>query len=241
MAAELWVAVFADVHGNLPALQAVLSDMDRHGRWDVVVAAGDLCHGGPDPAAALDLVRERAGVLLRGNTERDLLAPDSEGLSAERRASLAWTREQLGPERLTTLEHVAFEHRVAAPDGAALLAVHANPHDVDRHIRPTASDAELEQLVGEVDAQLLVFGHLHTPYQRRWRALRLFDIAACGLPRDGDRRAVWGAFTWSPATGWRGTIHRVEYDFGGTVLRILDSGMPQPDERIRDLLRARYG
>ncbi len=241
MSVELRVAVVCDVHGNLDALRAVLDDITRHGPFDRLVAAGDYCLNGPDPAAALDLIAERADVLLKGNTDRDIVdegASDPE-IGDKKRASIGWTRGELGNERITMLAALPHAERVDTAD-EPMLVVHANPHDLDRHIFPDLPAASVRALVSPFDAGVLVFGHLHIPYRRRLGRLRLFDVAACGLPRDGDRRAVWGAFAWARHTGWRGHIHRVSYDYGATVLRMLECGMPHPDRRIRDLLRATY-
>ncbi|MDQ4045012.1 MAG: metallophosphatase family protein [Chloroflexota bacterium] len=242
MTGSLHIAVLCDVHGNLPALQSVLDDIDRYGRFDHVVAAGDYCLNGPEPAECLDLVLGWADVLLKGNTDRDLVdegASDPD-LGEKKRAAIAWTREQLGERRIGLLDGLDFDHRVEAPDGTSILIVHANPLDLDTHISPDMTEDEVNQIVGGVDASLLVFGHLHIPYERVVGPLRLFDVSSVGLPRDGDRRAAWGEFSWSPDSGWEGRIHRVGYDYGETVLRILDSGMPHRERRIRDLLRASY-
>lgn len=241
MSDELRVAVVTDVHGNRDALQAVLADIARRGPYDRLVAGGDYCLNGPDPAAALDLLADRADILLRGNTDRDIVdegASDSD-LGDKKRASIEWTRESLGATRIEQLAGLPHADRIETP-GESLMVVHANPHDLDRHIFPDLPEGAVLDLVAPFTAGVLVFGHLHIPYRRRIGRLRLFDVAACGLPRDGDRRAVWGSFVWGPRAGWRGHIHRVRYDFGATVLRILDSGMPHPDRRIRDLVRATY-
>jgi len=241
MPTELRVAVVTDIHGNLEALRAVLADIDRRGPFDRLIAGGDYCLNGPDPAAALDLIAERADVMLVGNTDRDILkhgATDPD-LGAKKLASIEWTYQELGAERINVLTELQFSETVA-PEGDRLMVVHANPNDVDHHIFPDMPPNDVRELVAPFDAGVLVFGHLHIPYRRRVGALRLFDVAACGLPRDGDRRAVWGSFSWSPASGWRGSIHRVSYDHGTTALRMLDCGMPNPDRRIRDLLRATY-
>ncbi len=89
-------------------------------------------------------------------------------------------------------------------------------------------------------ADLLAFGHLHVAYERRVNGLQLFDIASCGLPQDGDRRAAWGEFTWSAGTGWQGTIHRDAYDLAETILHIVLSDMPSQKRRIRELVTASY-
>lgn len=241
MSVELRVAIVTDVHGNLQALRAVLDDLKRRGPFDRLIAGGDYCLNGPEPAEAFDLIREHADTLLKGNTDRDIVdggASDPD-LGDKKRASIAWTHEQLGLDRVATLDELAFEERVEPP-GGALHVVHANPRNLDQHIFPDMADDDLRQLVGNLDADILVFGHLHIPFRRRHGDLRLFNVAACGLPRDGDRRAAWGSFAWSPESGWRGTIHRTEYDHGTTALRMIERGMPNPDRRIRDLLRATY-
>lgn len=236
------VAVLSDVHGNLDALRAVLRDIDGREPFAHLIVAGDHCLNGPDPVAAFDLAVDSGTALLKGNTDRDIVdegASDPE-LGDKKRASIAWTREQLGSERISALDGLAFECRVVVPDGSSLLVVHANPRDLDQHIFPDMADDDLERLVGDIREDTLVFGHLHIPNHRTFKQIELFNIASVGLPRDGDRRAVWGEFVWSPERGWSGTIHRTVYDVADTVLRILESGMPHPERRIRDLVRATY-
>ena len=67
------LAVLSDVHGNLPALRAVLADADAHGAEELVVA-GDVVGFGPEPGAAIDLLRERGAHIIRGNHEKDYVA-----------------------------------------------------------------------------------------------------------------------------------------------------------------------
>jgi predicted phosphodiesterase len=241
MSVELRVAVVTDVHGNLQALRAVLDDIERRGPFDRLIAGGDYCLSGPQPAEAFDLTREHFDTLLKGNTDRDIVDEGAEDpdLGNKKRASIAWTRDQLGPERIEELDGLAFEERVEPP-GGALHVVHANPRDLDRHIFPDMPELDARELIGDLEADVLVFGHLHIPYRRRIGELRLFDVAACGLPCDGDRRAAWGSFGWSSESGWRGTIHRTPYDHGTTALRMIESGMPHAGRRVGDLLRATY-
>jgi predicted phosphodiesterase len=187
------------------------------------------------------LIREHADVLLKGNTDRDIVdegasVPD---LGNKKRASIAWARDQIGEDRIAALDSLPCAERVEPP-GGVLHVVHANPQDLNRHIFPDMTDADLSDLIGDLDADALVFGHLHIPFSRRFGDLRLFNVASCGLPRDGDRRATWGSFGWSPEAGWHGVIHRIGYDHGTTALRMIECGMPHPERRISDLLRATY-
>jgi predicted phosphodiesterase len=239
---ELRIAVFSDVHGNLPALTAVLAHIAECGPFDAMIAAGDYCLKGPDPAQALDLVMERSSVVLKGNTDRDIVQSGASvaELSRKKQNAILWARRQLGHSRIATLDGLAFDARIVAPDGTSLRVVHANPHDLEERIFPSWTLERFNEVFGGLDDHVLVFGHLHIPFERRFGDRRLFDVASAGLPQDGDRRAAWGQFNWSPDAGWQGCIHRVPYDHGDTVLRILDSRMPSPERRIRDLLRASY-
>ncbi|HLT18560.1 MAG TPA: metallophosphoesterase family protein [Thermomicrobiales bacterium] len=242
MSAEIRIAVFSDVHGNVQALRAVLDEIERRGPYDEIIAAGDYCLKGPEPVAALEIVRERATRMLIGNTDRDIhdggaSLADPSGRKLE---AIEWTRERMGPERVNFLGELEFEVTIQAPDGAILQVVHANPRDLTTHIMPDWSAGEVLAIVEGSPADTLVFGHLHIAYTRRVNGLRLFDVAACGLPQDGDRRAAWGEFIWSPEDGWRGAIHRVGYDVAETILHIVRSDMPAQKRRIRDLVTAAY-
>lgn len=236
------VAVFSDVHGNLLALEAVLADIQYLGPFNAIVAAGDHCLSGPFPAEAFDLVMESATHVLYGNTDRDIVSDGKTDptIGRKKRDTIDWTREQLGEERLEKLGGLDFEARFEMSDGASLLVVHANPHDVDRHIFPDRSDEELQEIVGDVDASVLAFGHLHTPFTRILDGLTLVNIAAVGIPRDGDRRAAWGEFVWHEGEGWKSEIHRVEYDYMETVAAIHNSGMPHAEAHADAILEASY-
>lgn len=242
MSAGIRVAVFSDVHGNLQGLQTVLAHITSRGLFDRVVAAGDHCLNGPDPAACLDTVMANATDVLIGNTDRDIVdsGAHDKDLGDKKADSIAWTRAQLGDGRLQTLAGLRFDVEISAPDGSVFKVVHANPLDLDRHIFPDAPESGLAELVGNETASMLAFGHLHIPFTRMFRELLLVNIAAAGLPRDGDRRATWGEFSWSPGGGWSAETHRVEYPYGETVQRMFACGMPHPERRSRDLLRATY-
>lgn len=239
---DIRIAVFSDVHGNVQALRAVLNEIDKAGPFDEIIAAGDYCLKGPEPVTALEIVRERATRMLIGNTDRDIY-DSGESLhdpSKRKMEAIEWSQERMGPERVNLLGTLEFDAVIAAPDGSTLHVVHANPRDLTTHIMPNWSDGEVLEIAEDSPADLLAFGHLHIAYERRVNGLQLFDVAACGLPQDGDRRAAWGEFVWSSDTGWQGTIHRVGYDLAETILHIVMSDMPGQKRRIRDLVTASY-
>lgn len=234
------LAVISDIHGYSLALASVLANIDTEPGIDEVIAAGDLCEGGPDPAGALDILTSRGIRAVRGNTDRDLV------LNARTSSSFRWIREQLGPDRLATLADLPFAIRITPPNGRAydddLLIVHANPFDEDRHIMPDSTDREIGELIGETRAAVIAFGHIHIAYERDWNGIRLVDVSAVGNSRDGDLRSKWGLFTWDDqARRWHTEIRRVEYPLEATLAQLWESGLPNREKTAVTLQRATYG
>jgi predicted phosphodiesterase len=228
------VALLSDIHGNLLALEAVLAELAARGPFDHIVVAGDLVWSGPWPAEVVDRVRALEAHVIQGNTDAFFAhSPDETppGKQAGRFAEhLAWMQERLGLERTAYLANLPFSFRVSPTSGHDLLVVHANPFDLERTLTPALNDAELEALLvgddGALDWRVLAFGHLHTPYQRRWRERLLVDVASVGLPMDGDPRAVYVVLTWDGAI-WRAEHHRVFYDVPEVIHEMLYCGLPR--------------
>lgn len=229
-------AIFmSDIHGNLPALEAVHRSLPDH---DAVFVAGDLCLEGPRPAQVLDLLMESGWTLVMGNTDRDIVAP-SEDARELKRDRVAWTRQALGAERLQQLASLPFSTRCERAEIEPVLVVHANPLNMDEHLAPTLSPEALAPYLSALDANILVFGHLHTPYIRPVDGVLLVDVSSVGHPKDRDPRAAYTIISWD---GTRRSIEqvRIPYDVEQAVTLLRTSDMPGADEQIESLLRASY-
>lgn len=236
------VAVLSDIHGNVLALEAVLADLAAQGGADALVVAGDLCLDGPRPREVLERLQALGCPVIQGNTDRDLAQPTPADADEGHAALLAWTRERIGPSGLEYLAGLPFSHRVPDPTGeTALLVVHANPRDLDTHLRPAAPEETILPLLAGLPADItaLAFGHLHIPYTRRVGSILLIDISSVGLPKDGDRRAGYGLLTWANG-GWQVEQRRVEYPVEEVVGQLRAADPPGAPHLIRQLLRARY-
>ncbi len=229
------IVVMSDVHGNLTALKAVVDSLPEH---DEVVVAGDLCLDGPDPAGVIDLLRELDWPLAMGNTDFDIIQA-LDDLKPKEADTVVWTREQLGAARLRFLVDLPFSHRIETGTEQWMLAVHANPLNMDEALSPTMTPEELEPYLRGVDAEVLAFGHLHTPYVRPVGDLVLVDVSSVGHPKDRDLRSAYTVFEWD---GARRSINqvRVPYDVERAVDRMRRCGMPHAEKRIASLLKASY-
>jgi predicted phosphodiesterase len=167
------LGLIADVHANLPALDAALTALERE-RVDGYVCAGDLVGYGPHPNETVARLRELDPTTVAGN--HDLMALgrlSTDRADALARQTLAWTRERLDPAARAYLEALPSVAQVA--DGRVAVA-HGTLGDASEYIRGAAqSDAALDALERELPgAELLVLGHTHTPaaYGRRSGDLR---------------------------------------------------------------------
>ena len=166
------LAVVSDVHGSLEALEAVIADIERSGA-DEVVHGGDLVLMGPQPAEAIDRIRELGWRGVVGNTDEVLWRPEERDRQLALRPKLRplielmfdeWapaTRALLGEERIDILRGLP-----ATLQFGGTLLMHASPDDLWRAPQPDASDAELEETYAATGAESVVYGHIHRPYAR---------------------------------------------------------------------------
>ncbi len=236
------VAIMSDVHGFDLALATVLDDIEAGEPVDETVVAGDLCEVGPAPAAVLDVLRRGPFTVLLGNTDRDLVEAATGGPSG---AGARYALDQIGDAGIAYLASLPLSRRISPPGGISpdddLLAVHANPHDVDNRLHPRMSDRELREVLGATRAAVVAFGHVHIAYTRQLGPILLADVSAVGNPKDRDLRCKYGLFTWDVAARrWQVEIRRLPYPLEETAEQILGSDLPDPEQTLRKLKRASY-
>ncbi|MBI3186192.1 MAG: metallophosphoesterase family protein [Myxococcales bacterium] len=236
------VAILADIHGNLPACEAVLEDIARQAP-DYLVAAGDHALRGAHPREAFELLEDRCHVLLVGNTDAYLAGSYLGGAYRDRdhwkTALLEWTRDQLGEEQVKRLGELPFSVRYSPRRGQDLYICHANPRNLEESLEPTMEEALVRRYLAHLDAAAVAFGHLHFPYRRRLGRLVIADVASAGIPRDGDLRPAYGIFTFTHK-GWRVQIRRVRYPVRKATQALTARKVPGGPLLIHKLIEARY-
>ncbi len=182
---QVVIACLYDVHGNLPALEAVLADARVRGAGRHLLG-GDYALFGGWPAETVARLRDLADATwIRGNGERwtaePLQAPDDDVVQG----AIAACREALGAA--CTAELSALPERTRIAD---TLVVHGSPLSDVRSFAAEPGDDDEELLAGESPPRL-VFGHTHLPFARRRGAAELVNPGSVGLPFDGDQRAAY--------------------------------------------------
>lgn len=233
------VAIMSDIHGFSLALDAVTADIEATGPYDLVVVAGDHCEVGPDPAGVLQRLQlHPEWIVLKGNTDDDLVVEALDG-----QADFAAT--EIGEEGVAWLANLPFSRRVMpsalADAQQSLLVVHANPHDLRGRLDPSATDAELNDVLGDVVFGTIAFGHVHISFQRQLGDRHLVDVSAVGNSKDGDLRCAYGVFEWSGNDQrWLAEVRRIAYPPEATLEQIRSSALDHPDKVARVLQRATY-
>lgn len=207
------VAALYDVHGNLPALEAVLAEIDRED-FDQIVFGGDLASG-PLPRETVELARSVDAVYVRGNADR-LSSP---AMNPEWDADRRWVEEQLDAEQISWLESLDFS---AVVDD--VLYVHATPQDDETVFTELTSDERMTELFGSVEQSRVVVGHTHMQLIRPVGGATVVNAGSVGMPYEAERGAYWAAI------GEDVELRRTEYDYSLAADQIRATGYPHAAE-----------
>jgi putative phosphoesterase len=164
------VAALYDVHANVPALQAVLADVERED-VDTILFGGDLTWG-PAPHEALSLVRSLPETrFVRGNCDRE---PDE------------WERESLTEEEVAFLQGLPERQEL---DG--VLYCHATPRSDEEVVTPATSDEDVAEILSGVENRAVVVGHTHMQQDRSIGDVRWVNAGSVGMAYEGELVACW--------------------------------------------------
>ncbi len=190
------VAVLADIHGNRPALEAVITDISSQA-VDEVLVGGDLVGRGPEGSVVCRRIRQLQWPSIRGNHEDYVLTfrkgeiPE-DWLDADEWAAARWMANELSDEDAEYLEALPFS--ITSRLEPELLLVHGSPAGANDGIGPWTSEREMAAHVESIRESILVCAHTHRPLDRSFPAGRLVNVGSVGLPFNGDRRAQYAIF-----------------------------------------------
>lgn len=227
------LALLYDVHGNLPALEAVLEDARVRGATAYLIG-GDVALFGPDPLACVALLRALPNATwIRGNGERWTAAPEEAPDTLPVPDAIAACRAALGDDLVAEL--AALPQSAPVPRGRAW---HGSPNSDLRSFLPTPAPDEQELLEGVTEARL-VFGHTHLPFRRisAFGGVELVNPGSVGMPFDGDPRAAYATVRADGGVDH----HRIPYDHAAAAaaLRERHPGTAWADLVARRIEQAR--
>lgn len=234
------IALLSDVHGNLPALEAVLAHLDARSDVDTVYHLGDLVGYAPWPEEVVALLRDRAIPGVAGNYDSTTATdyehcgcryedPRQEALSHE---SYAWTRARVTPETKRWLGGLPFRIDVRPlgghTSGPRLILVHGNPVLNTVYWTEDRSDAfctKMAQHLGARPGDAVAFGHTHKPWTRAVDDVHFVNTGSVGRPKDGDPRAGYVVIDMDGESVAIEYV-RVDYDVARAAEAVRESALP---------------
>jgi len=209
------LGVISDIHGNLPALEAVENAMPP---VDRVVCAGDVVGYNPWPGECLDRLRNQEIATVQGNHDRAVAIDGGERFNAMAQAGVAYAREQLSDDQLAWLGSLPTERFLAA---GRVHMVHGHPDDPDRYTYPASFSPSM--LADGVE--LLIVGHTHIQAVEEFTEGVVLNPGSVGQPRDGDPQAAFAVVELSDGVSVE--QHRVEYDINRVIEAVDEAGLPR--------------
>lgn len=249
------LAFISDIHANLPALEAVLADLDRQNP-DAIYCLGDLVSYAPWPNEVIGLIRQHRIPTIMGNHDATLsqlqegeilpVVPTDHKKWAGAQ-SLAFTHAQLGHEERTFLgclpRHIRLEFDT--PQGRSdLLMVHGSPTSLNEYLLEDRAEGDMLTILDHAGADILLFGHSHLAYHRQLPGRspekptyrHAINTGSVGKPKDGDPRAGYVLIEWFGGEP-HVTMIRVAYAIEQTARAIEESQLP---DEFADRLRRAY-
>jgi putative phosphoesterase len=226
------ITIFGDIHGNLPALEAVLADIDAH-EPAPLYCLGDLVGYGTFPNEVTQIIRERKIPTIMGNYDQGVgnssddcgCAYTSKEAEALGKRSIAWTNQHTSEDNKLFLRQLRANIPLRL-GGLRVLLVHGSPRKINEYLFADRPDATLERLLDLADADVLVCGHTHIPYHRILPSGRhVVNAGSVGKPKDGNSQACYVVLEANNSE-LQVIFRRIQYDIESAARAIEDSMMP---------------
>jgi predicted phosphodiesterase len=197
----------SDIHGHLDALAAVLATAERRSFHKLLVA-GDIAFPGPEPLETWRRLTAAGAVLVQGLSDKALATLDPTEIHAtndhERRRldRMRSVRAELGDLILERLKRLPTHVRIPLEDGGELLLVHGSPADPAEELTDDMSDSEINALIGDDPADVVVCGMSHVPFVRQLDHVRVVNVGSVGdAPTSGASRVAHATWIETSASG----------------------------------------
>ncbi|MEN3186599.1 MAG: metallophosphoesterase family protein [Atribacterota bacterium] len=195
------IAVFSDIHGNITALEAVLSEIQS---MDVAhtVCLGDLVGYNPFPNEVVERIQSLGIPTIMGNYDQGVgfdlddcgCAYRSEEERARGHISLSWTKARVTPENKAFLQNLLPRYELEVGP-FRFLFVHGSPRRINEYLFPERTDESFRHIMSNEKSNVLLCGHTHIPFSRNIDYFTVVNDGSVGLSKDGDWRACLAIIT----------------------------------------------
>ncbi|MDP8011519.1 MAG: metallophosphoesterase family protein [Thermoplasmata archaeon] len=205
--------VISDVHANIIALREIYKRFN----FGIVIHAGDIIGYNPYPYETIQFFIKQKIKTILGNHDRALINGDTFGLNEYASMAIEWTMQHLDNYSIEYLKSLKKSIKMNI-FGKRVAVYHGSPKNDDEYIY----EEDLEENIIPKDVDVLILGHTHIPYVKRFNEKIVINPGSVGQPRDGDPRASFVRID----ENWNARIERVEYDIEEVYKKIEESGLP---------------
>lgn len=213
--------LISDIHGNLEALKGVL----REENWDKIYCMGDIVDYGPSNQECVELIGEKADLVVRGNHDNAVAFGVDCGCGYEIKELSQEVRKITVKDITDDSKDYLRELPMTASTEEHFLT-HASTDDLYKYLKPDTSEGEFEGF-GDIDQDIVLLGHTHIPMDREIDGKRYINPGSLGQPRDGDTRAAYAVLEDGEIT-----FERLDYDIGSVVEKMREKDYPERAIRI---------
>ncbi len=220
------IALISDVHSNVVALDAVLADIESAAA-EQIVCAGDIVGYYPYPNETIERFRSMNIRSILGNHDRAVIRINPVGMNKTAADAVLWTSKRVSADAVDYLKDLKARMQVKLGPHAAGI-YHGSPRDDDEYLYEVDAGPELLEMC---ECDLLVVGHTHIPFIKKFSTGTIVNCGSVGQPRDGDSRASYVLYDEKTDSL---QIRRVEYDFQSVEEEVQKAGLPPfLGERLR--------
>jgi predicted phosphodiesterase len=221
------VAALYDIHGNLPALEAVLAEVDSLG-VDAVVVGGDIV-AGPMPVETLALRARTDSRFIRGNADRELAVDAPQPANEAARPAWGWLIDRLDDEQRIWLAGLDLTLTIDIEGLGSVLFCHGSPRSDEEIITRLSPEDRVAPMLKGVGEPVVVCGHTHVQFDRSIDGRRVVNAGSVGMPYQGEPGAYWALLSDVVE------LRRTEYHLGEAAVRIGATGYPGAVELLEML------
>ena len=231
------IAIISDIHGNMPALEAVLADI-KNRSMERIFCLGDLAGKGPSSAEVVDIIREYCEVVIKGNWDYYLSEQEDNEV-------LRWHQKKLGVERLKYMKELPI-YKEFYISGKLLRLCHASPNDLFHRVYLSTEQSQRMKLFEatptlNLEADVVGYGDIHGAHIDNFTGKTIFNVGSVGNPLDiiqASYGIIEGELDDRDERPLAISLVRVPYDIELASDQANSSDMPEKQEYINELKTA---
>ncbi len=217
------ICFFSDIHGNLEALKAFLSQREVK-EADRLVFLGDIVGYGANPNEVIEEIRKIEPIVIMGNHDYATITGNVSWFNPSAAEAIRWTQKEIDEENLNFLKEMP-EKFLGEFDNLKMALFHGSPSNpIWEYVYPQGNHWLFKHYLEELDTDFIALGHTHIPFEVVVEAGTVFNPGGLGQPRDGDPRASYALLDTSTR---RIDLIRIIYDVESAARGILENGLPE--------------